>query len=363
MPQTLRLILALSPDRKCWPAPVLALGLVLASGCQRDAEAAKATDRAPASLAEAPKPVAHEPEWQQLTEQVVALHEQGKATEALELAKQAASAAERSGATTVEPQLNVGRLYFELGQWRDAEEAISQGVALAEKHRELDPMGLSDALYAQGGILQKMGKYSEARLSTEGALAIREQTLGKEHPAVAVCLTQLATTHLELGDTEAAAKLARSALAVFARAENVLPDDHAEAHGILSMVLQAQGKLREAEPAARRALALQEQINDANHPEVARRLKNLAGILKNRGDARGSESLFERVLAIWEQQLGPEHPMVAMAAHNLAGAYADRGEVVEAEVLYQTRGGHLPQDVRTRSPRYTAERTVSCRME
>ena len=49
------------------------------------------------------------------------------------------------------------------------------------------------------------------------------------------------------------------------------------------LVLQAQGKLAEAEPLYQRAIAMGEKTLGPDHPTVATRLNNLASLLQVRG--------------------------------------------------------------------------------
>jgi tetratricopeptide (TPR) repeat protein len=124
-------------------------------------------------------------------------------------------------------------------------------------------------------------------------VALREQALGVEHPAVAADVAALAA------------------------------------------ILDAQGKDAEAETLYRRALAVFARVYGPDHYEMAVNANNLAALLHARGEQAEAERLYQRALAIKERLLGPEHPDVAITLSNLAALYASLGWYVDAEALYQ----------------------------
>src|SRR4051812_21210440 len=85
------------------------------------------------------------------------------------------------------------------------------------------------------------GKYQEAMASAERSLALREQALSPQHPAVAESLANLGALHC------------------------------------------AQGAYAKAEPLFLRALDIDEKALGATHPEVARILSNLASLYTEQG--------------------------------------------------------------------------------
>ena len=103
----------------------------------------------------------------------------------------------------------------------------------------------------------------------------------------------------------------------------------------LAQSLQAQGKLCDAEPLCRRALAIYEQQLGPDHPHVAASLNNLAGVLQAQRKYEASEPLYRRDLAISEKQLGPDHPDIATTLNNLAGLLQVQGKYDSAEPLFR----------------------------
>ena len=73
-------------------------------------------------------------------------------------------------------------------------------------------------------------------------------------------------------------------------------------------LLEDKGDYDAAEPLSRRALAIAEKAQGAEHPDTGARLNNLAGLLRDKGEYDAAEPLYRRALAIAEKALGPEHP-------------------------------------------------------
>jgi tetratricopeptide (TPR) repeat protein len=111
------------------------------------------------------------------------------------------------------------------------------------------------------------------------ALSIGENSLGPDHPAVAIRLNNLAT------------------------------------------LLQDTNRHTEAEPLMRRALSVDEKSFGPEHPEVARDLNNLATLLVTTNRIAEAEPLMRRVLAIlldFTRRTGHEHPHLRDAFDNYA---------------------------------------------
>ncbi len=176
--------------------------------------------------------------------------------------------------------------------------------------------------------------YSTARQLYERALAIREQTLGPNHPQIANSLNNLSALVQAQGDLAAARPLFERALAI---REQALGPDHpnmANSLNNLAQVLQAQGDLLSARPLVERALAIRRQALGPDHPDTAISLNNLGGLLQAQGDLFAARPLFEHALAIRERVLGADHPATATSLTNLAHLLHAQGDLPAARPLY-----------------------------
>ena len=100
-------------------------------------------------------------------------------------------------------------------------------------------------------------KYKEAANLLNDALAIREKTLGENHPAVAATLNNLAVLYGKRGKYKV---------------------------GFWFRNCQTYTSTsQDAEPLCKRALEIREKVLGSDHPDVAKQLNNLALLCQNQG--------------------------------------------------------------------------------
>ncbi len=196
-----------------------------------------------------------------------------------------------------------------------------------------DLAGIASALSHRASALQTLGRFREAEPVIRRALAMFEQTLGSNHPRIAIDLNNLAQLHQATNRLAEAEPLMRRALAIDEQAYGGEHPNVARHFGNLAMLLQATNRLAEAEPMLRRALAIDEQAYGGEHPNVARHLNNLAQLLQAANRLSEAEPLMRRGLAIDEQSCGAEHPHVAIHLSNLAQLLLFTDRLAEAEPL------------------------------
>jgi tetratricopeptide (TPR) repeat protein len=105
----------------------------------------------------------------------------------------------------------------------------------------------------------------------------------------------------------------------------------------LAVSLQAEGKLREAVPLCRQALALVERAVGPHVPDVTNLLNTLAGIHADLGEYAEAERLAQRSVATIEPVTGEVEVEVlrVQSLGTLAGIHRGQGRYAEAEPLYQ----------------------------
>ena len=101
----------------------------------------------------------------------------------------------------------------------------------------------------------------------------------------------------------------------------------------LAMLYSREGRNREAEDFARRALALDEIVLGPEHPRVAADLNILSILLEGGGKNAEAEELMKRALQIAEK--APDPGPYSMIANNLAHLYVREREYAKAEELVQ----------------------------
>ena len=283
--------------------------------------------------------IAQQGRWQQLTDQVTALYQQGKYAEAIPIAQEAVRVTEATFGPQ-DPKLarslnNLAQLYDDQGQYAQAEPLFQRALAIWQEALGPEDPGVAGTLNNLASLYEDEGKYAQAEPLFQRTLAIDEKALGPEHPDVARDLNNLASLYAEEGKYAQAEPLYQRALAI---REKALGPEHPDVAGSLNnlaWLYAEEGKYAQAEPFYQHALAIDEKVLGPEHPDVAGILNNLAQLYDDEGKYAQAEPLYQRALAIWQKALGPEHPDVANALNNLASLYEDEGKYAQAEPLYQ----------------------------
>ncbi len=103
----------------------------------------------------------------------------------------------------------------------------------------------------------------------------------------------------------------------------------------LALLYRIQGKYAQAEPLYLRAIELQEQVLGPNHSSVATSLNDLAGLYRAQGKFVEADQFYQQALSLREQILGSEHPRVAESLGDFALLYYDQGKYNQAESMLQ----------------------------
>ena len=192
-------------------------------------------------------------------------------------------------------------------------------------------------LHQAGVYLRSRAQYSQAEPLLLLSQSIREQTLGPDHPDVAISMDLLADLYMDEGKFVQAESLYRRALTI---REQALAGDHTDIAVSLKNVAQVcyfidSSKYTEAEQFFERALVILEKNKEPEHLDMASLLESIAFFYDYQGDYLKAEPLLERVLAIRETALGENHPRVSNSLANLAHAYMVQGKYTLAVTFYQ----------------------------
>lgn len=133
-----------------------------------------------------------------------------------------------------------------------------------------------------------------------------------------------------LKEAEAAAKQA-IARAIALTAPNRPPVSRG--YGLLGQVYHLMGRFPAAEQAARQALSISESSLGPNEPATGRSYRLLGMILASQSRFREAETFLDRAMAILERDPGPDHPDTAGALYSFARLRTDQGRLADAERL------------------------------
>jgi CHAT domain-containing protein/Tfp pilus assembly protein PilF len=189
-------------------------------------------------------------------------------------------------------------------------------------------------LFNQAFMLNRDGKYLEARPLLIRALQIREKVLGPDDFLVAITLDNLATNHSSGGDYATAVTLRERSLTIKEKIRGPVHLDVAYALHGLGIVYHEKGDYVKAREVFQRALNIYE-LNQTENLNVGSLLAYLGDNYYSQDDFVNAESYYERSRVLYEKLLGPDnfHLSDSLSASGLA-AYA-RGDYPKAETMFQ----------------------------
>jgi CHAT domain-containing protein/tetratricopeptide (TPR) repeat protein len=315
-----------------------------------------------------------------LDAKILALLETGKFAEAIPLAElqlaEVEKAEPKNAVKVAERARRLGKLYWEMGRYADAEIRHKQALdgytaALGSKHPEIGvALGyLGDVYRDQGrytlaestlktalGIMRTadagahvivgtvqnslgrvyrvLERYAEAEALYNEALALQEAKYGPLNRYVGETVNNLAVIHHQQGHLEIAEDYYRRSRAI---KEKALPADHIEIGRTLNnlaTLLRRKGSLEEAEKLMRRSLAIREKSLGSAHAEVGQGYSNLGLILRMQRRFAEAAQAYNEALRIREAALGKNHPDVAQTLHNIAAMKRELGELEGVDQLY-----------------------------
>jgi tetratricopeptide (TPR) repeat protein len=186
-----------------------------------------------------------------------------------------------------------------------------------------------------GTTYRNLGLSEQAAELLRSALEMRKETLGSLHPDVVESLRELANAESYRGDKEEAKVLFREALSI---SENFSGNERLKrAHALndLANIILDEGDKESAKQLYSESYAIFRDIEGSESHFALVVLHNLASAVHRSGDYDSAESLFREALQGYRKTLGEEHPDIAMAMTNLANVLYDKEDYEAAEDLHR----------------------------
>ncbi len=267
------------------------------------------------------------------------LNAQGKPADALPYARQALVLREES--RTQDPQeiasalLALGCTQFSLRDYVDAERLAKRALTILEKHPEENVDALVGTYNLLASVYLALGnvptlseifakqaieileaqpnnggkklaesleilvfsylvqnKASQAEPLEKRALQIREETLGRDHPLVALSLMNLAAVKMVAKDYEGAEPLLKRAVKIYGKLR-----DYKNADMIISKLAdinQSMGRYDQSERYYRHLLNLREVVDGKSSPRLVEPLKQLSELLRRSGRTTEADEMAAR---------------------------------------------------------------------
>jgi CHAT domain-containing protein/Flp pilus assembly protein TadD len=189
-------------------------------------------------------------------------------------------------------------------------------------------------LLARAEALIGERKLDEALEAARESLAIRERTLGPDHPFVATSLNIVGVVLYLKGDHAGAELPLARALEIRRRAPGISHAELSESLNNLASIIRAQGRLAEAEPLVVEALAV--LLRHETDPVTLGRAHNNVGLLsRDRGDFRRAQEHLEKAAELWRKAYPPDHPALGTVANNLGLVWQALGDLPKAEASFR----------------------------
>ena len=182
--------------------------------------------------------------------------------------------------------------------------------------------------------LRELGQFDDALAS---AVEARESFESASPPLVRERVAALALEaghHEFLGDYKTAETLLLEVLAVQRDLFQGAHPELATTLQTLGVVYESQGRLEEGIAKVREAIDMFTEVLGEDHPSVDDAKYTLGSLLKEAGDLDGALEIYREILAIDRRRFG-EHPYVALDMGNIAGILVQLEQFDEASRLYE----------------------------
>jgi CHAT domain-containing protein len=238
---------------------------------------------------------------------------------------------------------------YQQGKYRQATMFAEQAMALARKLWGNEHPNLVTSFNNLARLYEAQERFVEAEPLHKEALAMSKRLFPYDHPLVASSLGNLAGFYESQGHLSDAEPLYEEALKMSRRL--FLSDDHplvATSLNNLAELYHLQRRWSDAESLHEEALGMRKRLFPTNPLDVATSLNNLAALYQSQGHLSEAEPLYKEALAIIENLFPTDHPLVASSLNNLAELYRLQRRLLEAEPLYEKalemRKRLFPQD-------------------
>jgi tetratricopeptide (TPR) repeat protein len=260
----------------------------------------------------------------------LAAHDYARAAESFRAAAVSSRQADGEESLNLESLTLLAAASRLLGIPDQAEQALKQAAPLAIKLHGDTSLEIASVLSELSGAQRVLGKQTEALLSLDSAIRIREGHPTEQLAEFANDLLSAALIRIDLEDAKAAIELLNRALSTCEKASPPESPQCLRVLDALADLLRDRSEYSEAEPLYVRALRLREAAFGPESPDLISTLDSLAYVYFGLQRYADAEPVYKRLLDLWETSAGPEHPMVALTLDKMAEFFAAQERNAEA---------------------------------
>jgi tetratricopeptide (TPR) repeat protein len=234
----------------------------------------------------------------------------------------------------LEARITFGMFYHDQGRYKDAEMMYNRAMAGYEKAWGPEHTSTLNTVNNLGILYIDQGRHSDAEMMYNRALAGYEKALGPEHTSTLNTVNNLGILYADQGRHSDAEMMYNRALAGYEKAWGPEHTSTLDIINNLGNLFKNQGRQSDAEMMYNRALAGYEKALGPEHTSTLNTVNNLGILYADQGRHSDAEMMYNRALAGYEKTLGPEHTFTLSTVNNLGNLYVDQGRHSDAEMMY-----------------------------
>lgn len=241
-----------------------------------------------------------------------------------------------------------GMLLISKGEFREAEEILSQSLETKEQTPSVSQASLAQTINTLAYAKRRMGNLDEAEQLFKKSYSIRENNLGSEHPLTLESLSSLAIVMHNKSNYDQAGSIYRDLIDKRERVLGTHHPDYIANVSSMGALLMNTGSFMEAQRYLEEALRLRRHVLGNSHPDLAITINNLGILKKETGELAEAEDYFKEALQLRKTILGDHHINTAISKFSYAelfmkNARADTALILLEEALF-TFHEDLPAD-------------------
>ena len=222
-----------------------------------------------------------------------------------------------------------------LGKYAQAETKLREALSIHTRAKGKD-MDILAPMNSLALLLMKQGRSSEALKVLDECIEIAGDS-GKapdREPMYVATLVNSGLLFLKLGKYQSAAELFWTAIDRIEKtgSHGKLKEFQSDAYGNLSIALQRQGKLIEAERTGFKSFQIAESCYAPDHPKIASGLHNVGFLMEKTGNLKKAADFLNKAYIMSTKNREPEN-LVTHGAH-LAEVLVKQGRLLEALAIY-----------------------------
>ena len=235
-----------------------------------------------------------------------------------------------------------GEAHIDARQFKEATDKLERALAIRRQTYGETHSAVAESIAKLGIVAYYLGDYARAEQQLQTALTIREATLSAGDVLIAESLSDSASVYQVRGDYVRPEPLYQRALTIYEKITATTNPPSREVQSSLAEVLsnlaslyRRRGDFGRAEANYLRALSVRERVHGADDASVAETAASLGGLYYVSGQYDKAMQALRRALTIQEKTLPATHPALATSSFNLAAVYLDQGDYAKAEPLFQ----------------------------